>query len=168
MRPISPRTSETAVSLLQDGYSSFAYDLVGSGYDRTDGFLQIDILLRSYAPFPLVLSFPQLKKCQRLVIDIDWSCFPPRYMQNYMVPLLTNCTSVVKLIFQARSAASVIDFFHIFWAIPPLVSCEFHVATQDTLTAMSLAKLEKILFSLKPRPILKDLMFNKFFVSSQH
>lgn len=39
MRPGSPRTSETSVSLLKDSYSSFAHDLVGSGHDRTDRFL---------------------------------------------------------------------------------------------------------------------------------
>lgn len=128
----------------------------------------IDIQLRKYAPLTQVLSLPLLKRCQRLKFAITWDDFPPRYVQNCLAPLLTNFASIVDLNFTARSVASAIDFFHIIWAMPQLLSCEFHAETrQDTPTAASLAKLEKISFKMKPRLLLETLIIDYIFVSAE-
>lgn len=129
----------------------------------------IDVWLGSYASLTQVLSLPLLKKCQRLEININWDNFPPRYVQNCLVPLLTKFESVVELNFTAWSAASAVDFFHIIWAMPQLLSCKLEYAEQWTPTAASLANLERTALRMQPRLCLQTLVFfNYSDVSSQY
>lgn len=134
-----------------------------AGYVKT-----INISVEAYAPLTQILSLPQLQKCQKLGIDIGCRRFPPRYVQNYLVPLLTNFASVVELNFTAWSAASAVGFFHIIWAMPQLLSCELEYQGQSTPTAASLANLERTALRMQPRLCLQTLVFHGIEVSSQY
>lgn len=122
-------------------------------------------LFGSYAPLAQVLSLPMLRKCQRLELNIDWTCFPPKYVQNCLVPSLTNFTSVVELKFRNRSAASARDFFHVIWAMPQLQSCTYSHGRQITPIAALSANLEKTALKMQYRFCLQKL---ELWVSLQH
>lgn len=128
----------------------------------------IDIKLYQYAPLTQVLSSLLLQKCQRLELSIDWRCFPSRYVQNCLVPLLTNFASVVEFDYAVWPAASgsTADFFHIIWAMPQLLSCILNVVNFGKMRpiVVSLANLKKTVMHIQPRLCLRTLIIQ---VSSQ-
>lgn len=121
---------------------------------------------RRYVPLTQVLSLPALKKCQGLEMNIgSLTSFPPRYVQNCLVPLLIKFEGVVKLDCKVWSTTSTIDFFHIIWAMPRLLWCRLYSTDTFTLAASSLDNLKKTALKIKPRLHLNTLILS-FEVSS--
>lgn len=152
---------------MRDGNSTQIVDTFTARPELAGYVRAIDIFLQKYAPLTQVLSLPLLQKCQRLGLNIDWTCFPPRYVQNCLVPLLTKFVNVVELDYEVRSAASAIDSFHIIWAMPQLLWCRLYSIHTFTPAASSLDQLKKTALKIKPRLHLNTLALN-FGVSSQH
>lgn len=152
---------------LHDGNSAKILDTFSARPELAGYVRAIDIDIEEYAPLTQVLSLPLLKKCRRLQIDIDWACFPPRYVQNCLVPSLTNLASVVELHFTVWSVASAVDSFHIIWAMPQLLQCTLYGADNFTPAASSLDQLKKTALKIKPRLHLNTSVFD-IGVSSQH
>lgn len=121
-----------------------------------------------YVPLTQVLSLPALKKCQRLKMDIaPLRGFPPRYVQNCLIPLLTKFVNVVELDCTVK-LTTAIDIFHVIWAMPQLLWCRFNSVDTSKLAASSLDNLKKMALKIKPRLHLTTLVLDTPGVSSQH
>lgn len=121
-------------------------------------------LMRTYVPLAQVVDLV-LVGCQRLKVDVEWISFPPRYVHNCLVPLLTNLVSVTELQFVARSAASAREFFYVIWAMPQLLSCKLYGFYDSKTSTALLANLGKTALKIQSKLSLKTLALG---VSLQH